>query len=420
MKKFLYGTTALAAAGLISGPALAQADPLHFELGGYFQQFFGFADMDKNNSVDPTVPGSPFSTNTSDTLSYKNAEVYFKMRGELDNGLKIGGRLELEGDNGGDQIDQAYLTLSGGFGSLRLGSINSGRYSIGWNTDAVQVGVPINSGWGSAFVAVRNNTGSRFRSPGVSTVIDQSNDEEKITYFTPRFNGFQFTASWTPEAHKITSGSIGQGGETTFSGSSDEDLYYTNALDFGLSYSGEFNGVGVEVQTGIGTSDVPSVAETAGFDDPLLWQGGLAFSYQGFSVAGGFAVVEDGIADDCAAASAAVAQVGAGTTISALFVPAAAATCPGSNEGNSFVVGVAYETGPWGVSATYFVGEEEGVRANPGDEENEFYAAAVSYTLGPGIRTSATYLHIEMDDDLPGNAGDNEGDAFVIGVHLGF
>ena len=82
--------------------------------GGYYQQFFGFSDQ-KDTATEPGP------------VNYQNAEVYFKMRGELDNGLKIGGRIELEGENGGDQIDQAYLTLSGGFGQLRLGAINSGR-----------------------------------------------------------------------------------------------------------------------------------------------------------------------------------------------------------------------------------------------------------------------------------------------------
>ncbi len=398
MKKFLYGTTALAAAGLISGPALAQAEPLHFELGGYFQQFFGFVDVDKLNVVGL---GPGFSTNSSSSMSFKNAEVYFKMRGELDNGLKIGGRLELEGDNGGDQIDQAYLTLAGGFGSLRLGAINSGRYSMGWNTDPVQVGVPINSGWMSAFMSVTNQSGARFRSVGISTVVDGSNDEEKITYFTPRFNGFQFTASWTPEAHLITSGSVGQGGETTFSGASDADLYYTDALDFGLSYSGEFTGVGVEVQAGVGFADKPDVLGAPNIpglfevEDFFTYQGGIAFSYQGFSVAASFAVIED---------------------------PLALNTGLSSNEGSSFVVGVAYETGPWGISATYFHGEEEAIIAFPGDEENTFASVAASYTLGPGIRTSVTYLHGEMDADLvvPGFNEDNEVDAFVVGVHLGF
>ncbi len=412
MKKFLYGTTALAAAGLISGPALAQADPLHFELGGYFQQFFGVVDQDHN---------ADGSTNVSESLSYKNAEVYFKMRGELDNGLKIGGRIELEGDNGGDQIDQAYLTLAGGFGQLRIGSINSGRYSMVWATDAVQVGVPINSGWASAFVAIRNNTGSRFRSPGVSTAIDASNDEEKITYFTPRFNGFQLTASWTPEAHNSSSNSVGQGGETSFSGASDESFFYTNAYDFGVSYSGEFDGVGVEVQTGLGGSTAPDIADSLAapndFDDYFMYQGGLALSYQGFSIAGSFAVVDEGMAFLCAdTVSAKVGSAGV-----KLAVAAAAATCESSNEGESFSIGVAYETGPWGVSATYFNGQEEGLIANNGDEENEFWAVAASYTLGPGIRTSVTYLNLDLDPDIPSpDTAGNTASALVVGLHLGF
>ncbi len=36
MNKFLYGTTALVAVGFAAGPALAEAEPLHLELGGFF------------------------------------------------------------------------------------------------------------------------------------------------------------------------------------------------------------------------------------------------------------------------------------------------------------------------------------------------------------------------------------------------
>jgi len=398
MKKLLYGTTALAAVGLLVGPAKA-AEPIHLELGGFYQQFFGYTDTDK---------AANGSTQVNNSSNYQNAEVYFKMVGELDNGLKIGGRFELEGENSGDQLDQVYLTLSGGFGMLRIGAVNSGRYSYGWNTDSPQVGVPINSGWVSTFVTAQNNTGFRFRSPGLSTVIDASNDEQKLTYFTPRFNGFQFTVSWTPEAHNINSNSVGQGGESfNFSGPSDENLFYTNAWDFGASYSGDLQGVGVEVQAGIFGASAPNNADTPAlganqFDDYFGYNGGVSVSFQGFTIAGSFAKVEDGLA----------------------FCPGGG-TCVGnaalsSNEGTSYSAGIGYETGPWGFSAAYFNGQEEGLVANPGDEENEFYTLAASYTLGPGIRTSLTYLHATLDDDLPTSAGDNEGDAIIWGVHLGF
>ncbi len=186
MKKYLYGTTALAAVALAAGPALAEAEPLHMELGGYYTLWYAYAD--------PDFAGNG-SASVGEFTSIQNAEVYFRMRGELDNGLRIGGRIELEGEQGGDQIDQHYLVLAGGFGEFRLGSINSGRYSYGWNTDAPTVGIGINSGWMSQLVAPRSNSGARFRSPMISTVIDFSNDEPKLTYFTPRFNGFQLTAT---------------------------------------------------------------------------------------------------------------------------------------------------------------------------------------------------------------------------------
>ena len=251
------------------------------------------------------------------------------MRGELDNGLRIGGRIELEGETGGDQIDQHYLVLAGGFGEFRLGSINSGRYSYGWNTDAPTVGIGINSGWMSALVTPLNVSGFRFRSVGLSTVIDFSNDENKITYFTPRFNGFQLTASWTPRGHEVTSSSVGQGGSSFFfSGPADESIINTNGFDVGLSYSGDFDGVGIEVQAGIATADAANLAESVGFDDPFAYNGGVAVSFSGFTVAASFAVVDEPLAFGCIAASAAgTVTLGTFTAID----PAVAASCAESN-----------------------------------------------------------------------------------------
>ena len=274
MKKYLYGTTALAAVALAAGPALAEAEPLHMELGGYYTVWYAYAD--------PDVAANG-STRVGEFSTIQNAEVYFKMRGELDNGLKIGGRIELEGESTGDQIDQHYLVLAGGFGEFRLGSINSGRYSYGWNTDAPAVGIGINSGWGSALVNAQNNSGFRFRSVGISTVIDFSNDENKITYFTPRFNGFQLTASWTPRGHRTTSNSVGQGGSNYFfSGPADEDIINTNGFDVGISYSGDFDGVGIEAQAGIAHATASNQADNAGLDDPFAYNGGLAVSWKPF------------------------------------------------------------------------------------------------------------------------------------------
>ncbi len=404
MKKYLYGTTALAAVALAAGPALAEAEPLHMELGGYYTVWYAYAD--------PDVAANG-STRVGEFSTIQNAEVYFKMRGELDNGLRIGGRIELEAETTGDQIDQHYLVLAGGFGEFRLGSINSGRYSYGWNTDAPAVGIGINSGWGSAIVNAQNNAGFRFRSVGLSTVIDFSNDENKITYFTPRFNGFQLTASWTPRGHRTTSNSVGQGGNTFFfTGPADENIINTNGWDLGLSYSGDFDGVGIELQAGIATADASNQADNAGLDDPFAYNGGLAVSYAGFTAAASFAVVDEPLGFLCT-----------GVTIATAF-------CLATNEGESFNVGLGYSTGPWDFSISYFGGEEEGFAliaagvTNPtalaGDDENEFFEIAASYTLGPGLRMSLAALSIDFEGGLVGPADDNDGIAVVFGVHAGF
>ena len=375
MKKYLLGTTALAAVGLAAGPAAASGgSAIHLDIGGFYTQFFGFTDNE-----------GAAAAGTDEAVVYQNSEVYFKMKGELDNGLKIGGRFELEGQNQGDQLDQVYLSLAGGFGELRIGAINSGRYSYGWNTDAPNVGVPINSGWTSNWMTnAPGGVGGSFRSPANSTVIDVSNDDQKLTYFTPRFNGFQLTASWSPLA-------ISTGGENT--GLVAEALSYTNAWDLGLSYSGGWNDVSVEVTAGVAGAEAPTAAERDGFDDYLAFNGGVGFGFGGISVAASFANVTEGHAN------------GAFTE---------------SSEGASYNIGASYSTGPWGFSLTYFNGREEGPKANTGDEENQYFAAAAAYTLGPGLKTSLTFFAGDREDDLAGGAGDTDARAALLGIHAGF
>ena len=378
MKKYLYGTTALAAVGLAAG-SVSAAEPLHYELGGYYSLIMGFTDND-----------GAASAGLDEAVTYQNSEVYFKMRGELDNGLKIGGRIELEGQAQGDQIDQAYLILAGGFGEFRFGAINSGRYSYGWNTDAPNVGVPINSGWTSNFMTNAPDSigagvvGGAFRSPANSTVLDASNDDQKITYFTPRFNGFQLTASWSPLATST-------GGENP--GLVTEATSYTNAWDLGLSYSGGWNDVSVEVTAGVGGADAPTTVEAAGFDDYLAFNGGVGIGVGGISIAGNFANVAEGHAS-------------AGNLR--------------SSEGASYNIGASYSTGPWGFSLTYFNGQEEGPVSVPGDEENQYFAAAASYALGPGLKTNITFFAGDREDDIAGSAGDTDARAVLVMIKAGF
>jgi len=132
-------------------------------------------------------------------------------------------------------------------------------------------------------------------------------------------------------------------------------------------------------------------------------------------------VVDEPLAFGCAAAAASATTTiilgGATTTIT---IPASAATCTASNEGESFNIGAGYSTGPWDFSITYFTGEEEGLIATPGEDENTFFEIAASYTLGPGLRMSLAGLAIDFEGEAVGPADDNDGVAVVFGIHAGF
>ena len=77
-----------------------------------------------------------------------------------------------------------------------------------------------------------------------------------------------------------------------------------------------------------------------------------------------------------------------------------------ANHGYHWDVGVSYETGPWGISGTFIAGEREGNTADKDEDESMGAAIAVSYVLGPGIKTSFTGIWADYDSDDSINAGD--------------
>src|SRR5690606_12688255 len=98
--------------------------------------------------------------------------------------------------------------------------------------------------------------------------------------------------------------------------------------------------------------------------DPSLWSVGANVGYAGFTVGGSYASSDD----------------------------------MGANTGRSFDVGASYETGPWGISFTYFNGKADGAPV-PGDDEYEAYEGAAAYALGPGVTLvgSVSYQNLEAE-----------------------
>lgn len=356
MKKVLLGSTALVAAGLIAAPSAMAAEKLQVSVGGYMEQWFGYRSVDDSTGRD--VDGFDVKS---------DSEIHFKGSTTLDNGIEFGINVQLEANsNSADQIDESYLIMKGSFGEINLGSENSAMYKMHYAPS--DFGIGINSGDQGNWAAVSGSNVSRsgyYRGVLASTYVEpgRENDSEKLTYYTPRFAGFQLGASYSPDNLQ----------DDSFS-PVDRNTGVSDMVTFGANYSGEFSGVSLGVSGGYGTF----LESASGTDEPESWSAGITVGVGGFGIGASYAA-EDG-----------------------------------ATEGQAYNLGVSYETGPFGVSLSYFHGEVEN------SSEQDTYHLSGKYALGPGVTAVATLGYAEFQDE--GSAGSDEIEAtyVVTGIRLSF
>lgn len=365
MKKVLLGTTALVAAGMMASSPVVAAEKISAKLGGYMEQWVGYSSIDDATGRD--VDGFDIKS---------DSEIFFLGSTTLDNGIEFGINVQLEANsNSGDQIDESYLIVKGSFGEINLGDENSAMYKMHYAP--TDYGITLNSGDQGDWAAIGSTGGPSgsgyFRNPYGSTYIEPAaaNDATKLTYYTPRFGGFQLGASYAPDAN--------QDNNTT----PNRDTVLSDMVTVGANFKGEFSGVSLGASAGYGTFlNAPTNAE-----EPQAYNFGLTIGFGGFEVGGSYAKSEDN-----------------------------------SNgiDGDGYNIGVSYTTGPLGVSLSYFTGDREGLGtvANPESEQKTVHLSA-NYTLGPGVTAAATLGHAEFDSDTAG-VGENEATYLVTGIKLSF
>ena len=347
----LVATSALtSAAMLVSGAALAESMKPSLSVGGYY-----FMDLYAHDRDGADLESSTFMQHDS--------EVHFKMSGELDNGLKVGGRIELEAqpENAQRQIDDHWISLSSGWGRVDFGATNGSAWKQSWSVNPPQAGHGINSGVQTEWFS---SLGCAFRCPLGSTHLDTGNDDTGIHYFSPKFNGFQFALSYRPES--VPSHSFNQGPITS------DRAKLVDVVDASVAYSGDMDGLGFNLYLG---SVQGANADEASVGDYEMAQGGVKLSTSGFTVG---AMLAD-------------------------------ADAPGDvNDGTSFSAGVSYGDGPWVVSLTGLSGEA-------GDREHDIWQLGATYAVGPGLRLLASY----QDAELSGPVEDS-GSAIIGGIAVNF
>ena len=365
-KALLLGTSAIVAAGMFAGTAQA-ADPIEIKVGGFMNQWFGYQDND-----------DPAGTDTQSFEQWSNSEIIFNGKTTLDNGLEVGVQVQLEANTSGDQIDESFAFVEGSFGRFVIGSENSAGYLMHYA--APNVGLPINSG--SQTQHIFNPTGSSvFRNVFGSTFIEPGgdNDGQKITYFTPRFSGFQFGVSYLPDVDPT-------GGDRN--SLITEQAAYHDGFSVGLNYVNSFSGFDLAASGGYYYAAEP---ENSNVDNFQAFTLGLNVGFGGFTLGGSYADATDGTR-----------------------------TGVNSTEGQAFDVGLSYETGALGFSLTYFHGEVEGDTTINGDDEHDSFAGSVSYAVGPGVSVIGTVGYSEFDGEAAGAGDDNDGFYVTTGLALSF
>jgi predicted porin len=380
------GTTALVAAGLFAGAARAEFD---ITVNGSWNTAYGFVDEDDGSLgvvIDSDGDGVADTEGGESGFRRQNQaidqdwEVHFRALQTLDNGIEVGGRVELEGATnngnasdesgsaGSDQIDERWLFFRGGFGEIRIGDEDDARKLKSYTApDPTGFIFGVNS---PTFTF--NNLGVGQAASSNTTIPNLENDSAKIIYFTPSFGGFQLAASYAPDGTQDRS-SFGTGGT--------DEAQISNAWSVSADYSGEFSGF--TIGAGGGYSAGTGESDAVG-DDPSIWAVGLNLGFAGFTVGGSVAFVDRDLG--------------------------------GNDESTVFDVGVTYTIDAVTVGLGWSHGEYEDEGE---DDELDHYQLGVGYALGEGVTLAAMVGMFNYEDEGPLDS-DNEGWQAAIGTGINF
>jgi predicted porin len=380
MKRLLRSTTALVGVGVMAGQASA-AEPIKLMVGGFFREAYMV-------NFDDDGEGELGNEHNTDGF-FNDAEIFFMGMTTLDNGLTVGARVELEGeDDAGDQIDEAWIHFSGGFGEVRIGS-----------TDDALVGACILPPGGtdnfSAFSPNQWAANTSPFSPGFPALssnaacigVDDREDAQKIVYMTPVFGGFQLRLSYTPnggdERHGDGVGAhLGMPTNTDSESRHNVSVYGTYELvreTWGLT-------------AGFGASFEGHVEQQPGDDqrEQTFYQGGLNLTFGAFSVGGVFEYYDNLL------------------------------SFKGGDDADGWVAGggLAYDFEDFALGAQYSHQSTEVDRAGGGNDDFTMDRAVVTaiYPLGPGIDLDAEIAYTWIDTDPESADGVDDYQSLEIGL----
>ena len=407
MKKTLLLQTALvAAAGLfVADIASAQtkAQPLSVSVGGYFTEVFKYQDRDN-------VAGQP---NRHSTALSQAAEIYFNIRGVLNDGTVIGGRVELEAATDADQIDERYMFIErSDVGRVEIGSADRASSKMVYGAPTAIPGYGTIDPVGSLAVT---NAPTGARTGNTLTKFSGIDDREGINLYTSsnRYfgskagKGLQLGFSYTPDGCEDFSGSNGCGGGF---GATNNPGQYSKVYTVAANYIESFGPVDVALFGAYMNADIEAnVIPTEGNAAQIRGQSGI----EGFAFG-----------------TTLTYNVGDGSSVQIGGAYKFEETGSfGSDDRNVYTAGIRYLTngvapGSVGIGVDYALTKADQGNVNGavvgGEDKFTWYSAGVTYQLARGVLTFAGVGYYEYEDHASAAADEADAVFGVAGIRLDF
>jgi len=369
MKKLLYGSTALVAAGLLSGAAVAQEEAISGSLSGWWVGQFAIIDQD-----DGLLEGAP---NRRDHEFQRFGTISLSGNTTLDNGLQVGISFDWNTETVGAEVSRdGFVWMEFGGFRAELGSTQGAANKMGYAAPT-----PSMFAWGFNSPVFSNvTTPGANAAGGPSERVNLSGGNEKLTLFTPRFGGIQLGASYTPDGTKDPT--------AVFSGPpTDNDAgQQSEIIDIGANFVTSLDEVDLNIGAGWTEGDLELAA--AGADDAEQWAIGTSISYMSWTF--GAALKNNNLATSAA-----------------------------STDRNDWNVGVKYTTGPWGAGVQYQESTVE-LGAGAGEDTASRLELGGQYEVGPGIAFQLGVQYVDFESGGSVVADENSASAIYLGTSIFF
>ncbi len=381
MKKLLLSSAAVViGAAAIAAPAQAQVE---LGLGGHFKGYTVYHTQKDEYGLE--------NERRFDIL--RTTEVHFTGETTLANGLTVGAHIEAliggnrfnEDNNDGSNVtvDESYLYMSGAWGRVNFGNEDGAAYllqvaapSADSNIDGLRQFInPLNVSDAGYFSAAQAEYARK-----LDYAQDFTRGDDKITYLTPVFEGFQAGISYTPEVDGATR-TFGVGDRDGDVG----DLHH--GWDLAARYEGQFDQFGLTLGGGFsGASQKESDDSTK---SRRAWNLGGNVAVSAFNLGVVYTRDNNGLASD---------QDG--------------------NRTRQWVVGGDYTTGPFKLGVSYLNDKLRDAFGNNEDLKTQRYSGGVTYTYGPGMTFRGSIHHVRHK--TPTGDANPKATSFLLGTQVNF